>query len=324
MTGYAELDTAGRWETAGDYGEVWYPDGLAGWVPYSDGRWIWVEPWGWTWIDAAPWGFATTHYGRWAFIDGRWGWVPGTPEPYPAYAPALVGFLGGAGVGLYVAGAVGPQVGWFPLAPGEVYWPAYTRNLNYIRNINIANVRNTGSIQIHGAPPRRLAATQFANRRFATVVPRQIFAAGGRVEPAARRLPAPALERVSVSDRPPHIRVVPGPRVPGPAPFVQRAPPDQRLGTQGGHGLPACPTQPSSRRIQRLAAAHCGSSPRQTQALRARSSVRAANCLMKGALRRRRKPAPVKEIIRLRPVHYTRGRQCIRSGCLNGKPVCPL
>ena len=63
---------------------------------------------------------------RWAMIGDSWGWVPGTFEPYPVYAPALVGFLGGPGVGLYVSGAVGPQVGWFPLAPGEAYWPSYS------------------------------------------------------------------------------------------------------------------------------------------------------------------------------------------------------
>ena len=29
-------------------------------------------------VDAGLWGFAPLHYGPWARIDDRWGWVPGT------------------------------------------------------------------------------------------------------------------------------------------------------------------------------------------------------------------------------------------------------
>ncbi|MBV8131460.1 MAG: FecR protein, partial [Alphaproteobacteria bacterium] len=54
MTGYAELDEYGRWDTAPGYGEVWYPNVPAGWAPYTYGRWVWVAPWGWTWVDAEP------------------------------------------------------------------------------------------------------------------------------------------------------------------------------------------------------------------------------------------------------------------------------
>ena len=95
MTGYEELDQYGSWRTAANYGAVWYPRSVPiGWTPYRDGYWSWVEPWGWNWIDSEPWGFAPFHYGRWAFIDGLWGWVPGGYVGYPVYAPALVGFLG--------------------------------------------------------------------------------------------------------------------------------------------------------------------------------------------------------------------------------------
>ena len=51
--------------------------------PYRDGRWIWQEPWGWTWVDNAPWGFAPFHYGRWAYVGSRWGWVPGPSRVRP-------------------------------------------------------------------------------------------------------------------------------------------------------------------------------------------------------------------------------------------------
>jgi hypothetical protein len=62
MTGYQDLDAYGDWQTAPDYGAVWYPRGVADdWAPYRYGRWAWVAPWGWTWIDLAPWGFAPFH-----------------------------------------------------------------------------------------------------------------------------------------------------------------------------------------------------------------------------------------------------------------------
>src|SRR5439155_18921557 len=114
-----------------------------GWAPYREGHWVWLDPWGWTWVDNEPWGFAPFHYGRWAFIDERWAWVPGEFVPQPVFAPALVAFIGDPDVGIELAGLAGPAVGWFPLAPGEVYWPSYTRDVNYIRQINITNVNIT-------------------------------------------------------------------------------------------------------------------------------------------------------------------------------------
>ena len=60
-----------------EYGQVWYPQVAPDWVPYREGSWAYVAPWGWTWVDSEPWGFAPFHYGRWADIGGRWGWVPG-------------------------------------------------------------------------------------------------------------------------------------------------------------------------------------------------------------------------------------------------------
>src|SRR5213075_2532571 len=142
MTGFEELDQYGEWATAPDYGAVWYPKSLpADWAPYREGRWVWVEPWGWNWVDDAPWGFAPFHYGRWAQVDDRWGWVPGEFVAQPVYAPALVAFIPQPTVEVALPADAGPPIGWFPLAPGEVYWPAYTRSPTYIRNVNITNVR---------------------------------------------------------------------------------------------------------------------------------------------------------------------------------------
>ncbi len=140
MTGIEALDGHGRWEEDGRYGPLWYPVAVApGWAPYRFGHWAWVAPWGWTWIDDAPWGFAPFHYGRWIMIGSRWAWAPGSYVARPVYAPALVGFYGGT-PGIAISVRLGPVVGWFPLAPFEVYRPAYAYSDNYIRRINITHV----------------------------------------------------------------------------------------------------------------------------------------------------------------------------------------
>ena len=75
MVGYADLDEHGSWQTYPEYGAVWFPTAVApGWAPYSDGYWTDVGGWGRTWVDRAPWGYAPFHYGRWAWVGGRWGW----------------------------------------------------------------------------------------------------------------------------------------------------------------------------------------------------------------------------------------------------------
>ena len=131
VVGYAQLDQHGTWSQDANYGTVWYPQvPTADWAPYRDGRWEWVQPWGWTWVDAAPWGFAPFHYGRWAQIGPRWAWVPGQLAARPLYSPALVAFMGGAVV------ANGPGVGWYPLAPGEAWWPTYRTSSRYVSYVN--------------------------------------------------------------------------------------------------------------------------------------------------------------------------------------------
>ncbi len=140
--GYQELDQNGDWATDAQYGNVWFPRvTITNWAPYRYGQWRWIAPWGWTWVDDAPWGFAPFHYGRWTQIGPRWAWVPGPRQPRPAYAPALVGYLGGAtGVppGGYRDGrpAGPPPANWFPLAPGEAWQPGYRTSSRNLGNIN--------------------------------------------------------------------------------------------------------------------------------------------------------------------------------------------
>ncbi|MBV8301441.1 MAG: hypothetical protein JOY68_05925, partial [Candidatus Dormibacteraeota bacterium] len=133
VVGYGDLDSYGEWATTPDYGVVWVPHGVqAGWAPYRDGHWAYIAPWGYTWVDDSPWGFAPFHYGRWAWVNGAWGWIPPPPpgpEYVPAvYAPALVAWVG-----------VGAGVAWFALGPREVYVPPYPVSRRYIDNVNVSN-----------------------------------------------------------------------------------------------------------------------------------------------------------------------------------------
>jgi hypothetical protein len=201
MTGFAELDGAGGWESTTEYGVVWVPTGLpADWAPYRYGHWRWIAPWGWTWIDDQPWGFVPSHYGRWAFVGERWAWVAGSFVARPEYMPAVVAFLGTAGVGLSVADSAGPGIGWFPLAPGEAYWPSYSRNLDYVRRLNQGDVSDLEAIQLdaNGEPPLEVVDRHFANRTFASVVPRPVFVNGGAVAPALLSLPEQRLQNAPV------------------------------------------------------------------------------------------------------------------------------
>lgn len=136
VVGYAQLDPYGTWSQDPGYGAVWFPRvAVADWAPYRYGHWEWISPWGWTWIDDAPWGFAPFHYGRWTMIGQRWAWVPGRMVARPAYAPALVVFMGSGAQFSFSVGS-GPGVGWYPLAPGEAWWPAYRTSPRYVSFVN--------------------------------------------------------------------------------------------------------------------------------------------------------------------------------------------
>lgn len=180
MTGYEDLYEYGDWQDTPDYGPVWYPRAVPpGWVPYRSGRWVWIDPWGWTWVDDAPWGFAPFHYGRWVYFHGRWAWVPGTYVARPVYAPALVVWIGHPGVSVSIG--VG-AVGWVPLAPREVFVPAYRCSTAYIRQINITHVTNVNIIEARRPPQHPV------NRRIphaVTLGPPQVVAAGRPVAAAA-------------------------------------------------------------------------------------------------------------------------------------------
>ena len=147
-----------------------------------------MPPWGWTWIDDAPWGFAPFHYGRWVFLAGRWGWLPGSAQTRPVYAPALVGFYGTppGGWGTVAGLPVGAVVGWYPLGPGELYLPPGSPSPAHVQALNLPHA--IGALEL--SPQSKAAAPashRYAQTSFAvTVVPRAAFEGGQAV--AASRL----------------------------------------------------------------------------------------------------------------------------------------
>ena len=172
MTGYQDLDAYGDWASSGEYGTVWYPRAVGtDWAPFRYGRWIWVAPWGWTWVDAAPWGFAPFHYGRWALIRGRWGWVPGAWVPRPVYAPALVAWIGNPGWSVAFSFGSAPAVGWFPLAPREIYVPSYRASTVYVRQINVTHVTKVREIDSAATTRHRPVYAHRDQSNAVTVVP---------------------------------------------------------------------------------------------------------------------------------------------------------
>lgn len=204
MTGYEDLDAYGDWSYVANYGMCWSPAGVAAaWAPYRFGHWNWVGPWGWTWVENEPWGFAPFHYGRWAFAGKGWMWVPGPSAVRPVYAPAQVAWLGGAPG---FRSSLGAGVGWFPLAPGEVFIPGYRASRTYVNRVNLTNtavnVTKVTSIYNRVVLDRNLNNITYANRRVSggvTVVSRDAFVNARPVERNVVPVPPGELAAAPVS-----------------------------------------------------------------------------------------------------------------------------
>jgi hypothetical protein len=169
MTGYEDLDRYGSWRTDSEYGPLWIPTVAADWVPYRDGSWTWIEPWGWTWVDNAPWGYAPFHYGRWVQVNRRWAWAPGSRAERVVWAPALVGWVGGAGWDItFRDRSRRPGFGWYPLSPHDRYVPSWHASEDRLRWLN----HHVRSDPHRGRDYRPQGLT---------VVPQDRFGAGGRV-----------------------------------------------------------------------------------------------------------------------------------------------
>jgi hypothetical protein len=192
VVGYQDLDANGSWRVDATYGNVWTPNRVpAGWAPYRDGHWAWVDPWGWTWVDDAPWGFAVSHYGRWANLQGTWGWVPGPPRTRAYYAPALVVFVGGDNFQLAISSGNVGGVAWFPLGPREVYRPSYPVSRGYFDNVNQSNTVINTTVVTNVYNNTNVTNIVYANRNVpgaVVAVPTTAFVQSQAVSRAAVRV----------------------------------------------------------------------------------------------------------------------------------------
>jgi hypothetical protein len=207
VVGYEDLDEHGDWVHEPEYGYIWRPRYVTyDWVPYRDGRWVWISPWGWTWVDRSPWGFAPFHYGRWAHVRNHWHWVPGPRHYRPVYAPALVGWIGAPSVSVSVS--FGSGIGWFPLAPREVYVPGYRYSPRYIRHINASNtiiVNHTYITNVYSAHQPRFDYRYRHQPRAITAVDRNHFVGGRPVMGRVMRVEERELRNWRDSVRPPAL-----------------------------------------------------------------------------------------------------------------------
>ena len=249
--GAEALDQQGRWRAVEPYGPVWVPAAVpAGWMPYSTGRWIWDPRFGWTWLDDAPWGWAPYHYGRWVFVGNYWAWAPGPVVARPAYAPALVVFLGGGSV------VVGRPLCWAPLGWGEPVVPWWGRpgfagkpwwggwgGPRVINNVIIqdsvrveaAHIRHYRHVNVTravvGAPAERFGRERAELTRFSRAQLRDLTVA-----------PPPARRGVEASAAPGTTRRTPG----SPPPLIEHGTRRDRATLAPAVRPPAAPT-PKSR-----------------------------------------------------------------------------
>jgi hypothetical protein len=210
VVGYEDLDDNGTWHSYPGYGNVWVPTHVAaGWSPYHDGHWDWVDPWGWTWVDDAPWGFAVSHYGRWASINGSWGWVPGPIAVRPVYAPALVVFVGGSNFSLSLSIGGGGGVAWFPLGPRDVYRPAYPVSRGYFTNINNSNttINNTTITNVYNT--QNVTNITYVNQTVPGAVTAVPAAAFAHSKPIAAAAVPVSKEQAANAQVMPHAAVAP-------------------------------------------------------------------------------------------------------------------
>jgi hypothetical protein len=276
MTGIEDLDRHGQWQQHPEFGAVWSPSVVAvGWAPFRHGRWVWLRPWGWTWVDAAPWGFAPSHYGRWLWWGNRWCWAPGPWVRRPAFAPALVGWVGPPPGVVVVGRPPLPGAGWVPLGPREPYRPIYRSSPGHWQRLNPH--LPPGWLPPPGHQHRNVpgAVTQWSGPFFGpprgqreTVAPRAAMPVAG--VPAAPASPVtqpprprPQAPATPITTPPAAAAALPAatPVVPPSAPPTQPGPPraappgSQRAGATGPyHGRPAqtaqtaqaAPTPPTS------------------------------------------------------------------------------
>jgi len=119
------LEKHGRWERVnyeGDYRYFWRPSSVSvDWTPFSSGRWtVWHGEQ--TWIPDEPFGYVTHHYGNWVQVRNRWYWGPPVSRVMVSAGLPLfnIGFNWYPGRVGWINSSI--NIGWFPLAPYELYY----------------------------------------------------------------------------------------------------------------------------------------------------------------------------------------------------------
>jgi hypothetical protein len=151
-------------------------------------------------VDCYAWGFAPFHYGRWEHHGSRWGWIPGPAVVRPIYSPAMVAFVGGAGV-----------TAWFPLGPHDTYVPWYHASPLYVNRMNTASIHDANAAEVRSLYNQPTLASvyvsagahAYVNRPLATVAVTQAsFAAGRAVGRPDARVNAAAVAGAPVLPHP--------------------------------------------------------------------------------------------------------------------------
>ncbi|HET9701348.1 MAG TPA: DUF6600 domain-containing protein [Burkholderiales bacterium] len=255
VTGHEELDRNGYWSTYSGYGRVWTPGSAwGGWTPYTYGHWAWVPPWGWTWVDDAPWAFATFRFGHWAFLHGRWWWVPGGLGARPVFS-GFVPFHPGQVIfttSFFVHGK--PAHHFVPLKPRTpipakrslhpTYWPGETAlpapPAAVTPGLAVSPVA-PGSAALRSQTtglPRAIVSRGGADARVGGVAPESAAPLGSRRRSAESGSPAAPVHPAAPSLRRGPAADAPAPAVQaGPAPARTAAPVVAPLRRESGEGF---------------------------------------------------------------------------------------
>ena len=124
----------------------------------------------------------------------------------PIYGPAFVAFAGGPGFS--ASFAVGGVVAWFPLGPGEPFFPWYHHSEVYLRQINVTNVRNINVTNITNVTNINSIHYRYQTTA-ATAVSTNVFRNAENVQ---RNMVAVKPEQLARAQVIPHPEVNPTPR----------------------------------------------------------------------------------------------------------------
>src|SRR4029077_18304011 len=122
------------------------------------------------------------------------------------YAPALVGFVGGGGMGVAIGFGGGVGVAWFPLGPRDVFVPAYHVSERYVTNVNVTNTTVINRVEItnvyRNVTVNHVTVSNYTYQRntaAVTAVSRDTFVNARPVRSAAIRVSAEEIQHPQVA-----------------------------------------------------------------------------------------------------------------------------